>query len=177
MKSLIIRNSRVKALILTIGSLLFVAGGILILAMDRHSQAVEEAASARAKGWLGIVFFGGCALVGTWEIFDSRPRLIIDDQGVYDRTLRCGWIPWSEILGARLMLVAGQPFIGLDLRDMEARIARSTRVQRALTAANQSLGYSAWNLNLSQVDVDAKEVHALILQRMGISGSNASQAI
>ena len=68
--------------VMTVGSLCFVAGGAFIVATGDNAIA----------GWGSIVFFGGCALVGAVQLLDRRPRLVIDDRGVLDRTLKIGVI-------------------------------------------------------------------------------------
>jgi len=155
MEQIVIRTARLKAVMLTFVSFAFVAAGIFILSFDRGTSTI-------AVGWLAIVFFGACSIVGVMQIFDSRPRLIIDDQGVLDRTLRCGKIPWSDILDARLQTISDQPFICLDLRDEERYLKAISPTRRALVSANRALGFSAFSLNLSQLDADPHEVFELV---------------
>ncbi|MCB1100033.1 MAG: PH domain-containing protein [Verrucomicrobiae bacterium] len=83
-------------------------------------------------GWLSIIFFGGCALVAIAQIIDSRPRLIIDDEGILDRTLRVGRIPWSEIQGAYIRTISGNDFICLEVRCPEQYIGEAKGIKQAL---------------------------------------------
>lgn len=164
MEKIVIRNARLKAVLLTLVSLAFVAGGIFILSSDRDESHTRRGVSPKVAGWGAIVFFGGCSIVGIMQLFDSRPRLIIDNEGVFDRTLRCGKIPWTDILDARLQTISSQPFICLDLRDEERYLTLISPTRRALVAANRALGFSAFSLNLSHVDADPLEVFELVFR-------------
>jgi hypothetical protein len=160
MQPIVINSSRGKYILLTIGSLAFVAAGIVM---------VTSASASRAgngwKGWLGIVFFSACAAVGIWQGFDRRPRLVIDDEGVFDRTLKVGRIPWSAIAGATPRSMRGNHFIALDLRNEEQWIARLAKPYQVMVKGNVALGFAQLNLNLSGTDANPDELLALIRQK------------
>ena len=147
--------ARLRHALLLVVACGFVAAGVFLL--------VAGDDEARWVGIAGIVFFGACALVFLWQLFDRRPRLIIDDIGVFDRTLRVGRIPWDDIEDASLASIQGQAFICLSLRDEAQWVAKLPPLQRRLVGANRALGFSGLNLNLSGVDVDPSAVLALIL--------------
>ncbi|MEW6734112.1 MAG: STM3941 family protein, partial [Acidobacteriota bacterium] len=99
------------------------------------------------------------------QILDSRPRIIIDDQGILDRTLGVGLIPWNEIDAAYLNSINGNYFISLELRNPEIFLARLSNVQRKLASANRALGFSDINVNLSGVDKRSEEIFKVVTQR------------
>ncbi len=88
MEKIIIKNSRWKNVMLLIGCLGFVIAGIWMVY------------SGKVFGWLAIVFFGSGIPISIWQIADSRPRLIIDQYGILDRTLGVGRIAWTDIQAA-----------------------------------------------------------------------------
>jgi hypothetical protein len=159
---LVIGSSRWRHGILLLSSLAFVAGGILILAMPTSEPG--SLAGQRLAGWSSTIFFGGCALIFVWQLIDSRPRLIIDDDGIYDRTLGIGRIPWSDIRGAYLRSISKNVFICLELRDSEHYVRRTNAVKRALAGANAALGFTPISLNLSGVAADPGDILELILK-------------
>lgn len=160
---LTIGTARWKHVVLLLGSLAFVAGAVLILVTE-HLEP-RRGIVALLAGWAGILFFGGCALVGARQLIDSRPRLVIDDDGILDRTLGVGRIPWSDIRGAYLRSLHGNDFVCLDLVDAERYLRRTTAIKRALAGANAALGFTPISLNLSGAAVDAGDVLELILKR------------
>jgi hypothetical protein len=135
MEKLIIKNSRWKHVLLLIASIGFVVAGI----------------------WMVIPVF-------VWQIADSRPRLVIDEHGVLDRTLGVGRIPWGDIQATYVRSINGNDFICLELRNREQYWQKLSKVKRAMAAANRSLGFTDFNLNLSGVDVNTDELFELVMK-------------
>jgi hypothetical protein len=119
-------------------------------------------------GWFGIagvLFFGIGAVVGLWQGRRRGPRLTFDEQGVYDRSLKVGVIAWSDIVGITPYGVAGQPFVGLHLRDPSKYLKRASRMGRLLAWVNSGTGFPL-SLNLAGLNADPLQVVDLILARL-----------
>ena len=157
MEPIVIGNSRWKYVLLLVVCLGFVAGGVFILMMDRSPKNL-------AGGWGCIVFFGAGVPIAVWQIFDSRPRLIIDENGINDRTMGVGLIPWSEIEDAYVMSIERNDFICLVVRDPSLWIHKLSPLQKAMASTNLKLGFTELNVNLSGIDVSSRQIHELILK-------------
>jgi len=165
--------ARGRSALLLLGACAFVAGGVFLL--------LKGDPEARWAGIAAIVFFGGCALVAIRQLVDRRPRLVVDDVGVLDRTLGVGRIPWEEIVGADWVSLNGHHFICLLLRDEAHWLVKLSPLQRRLASANRGLGFGSINLNLSGLAVDPAVVFSLlqaeIARRMpDASGDDAAAA-
>ncbi|HWS55447.1 MAG TPA: STM3941 family protein [Pyrinomonadaceae bacterium] len=152
MEKLTIKSSRWKHVLLLIASVGFVVAGVAMLAKGNWF------------GWVAIIFFGSGIPIFIWQIMDARPRLVIDERGVADRTLGVGRIDWGDIVAARVMSISGNDFISLELRDPEKYLSRLSNVKRAMASANRKLGFSDFNLNLSGVDAKTEEVFELLMK-------------
>lgn len=160
MPLIIIKSSKLEYFLLLVGSLGFVAAGIFIL---NHGNSTDS-----WIGWMAIIFFGsGIPLFG-WQLADSRPRLVIDEQGILDRTLGVGIIPWSEITGAYLRSIQGNSFICLEVLNPERWLERLSPIKRAMVPANEALGFTVLNLNLSAVSAEPAELLELILKTIAL---------
>ncbi len=158
-----LKSSRARYAILLLCSLGFVAGGAFIVA---HAKPVD-----RWIGWMNIVFFGAGIPLFIRQFVDARPRLVIDDRGIFDRTLGLGVIPWGDISGAYIKSIEGNHFICLELRDPGKWIARYSPMKRSLVAANEALGFTAVNLNLSGVAVEPLDVLEVVLKNAALHSS------
>ena len=158
MERVIVRSSRRHWVVMLIGSMTFVAAGVLVLAMGANPLAA----------WSAIVFFGGCALVGTWQILDSRPRLVIGERGVFDRTLKIGVIEWQDINGAFVKRLQGNTFVCLELRDPAKYTGTLSPTGRRLAEVNRNLGFTPISLNLTGLNVDADRVCELLLKEAAV---------
>ena len=152
MEKLVIGNARWKYVLLLGGCVGFVAVGVVILARGN---------------WFGlvpIIFFGSGIPIFVWQILDSRPRLVIDEHGVVDRTLGVGRIAWRDIEGAWVASINGNDFICLELRNGDEYRRRLSKVKRAMASANRKLGFTDFNLNLSGVNASTEQVFELLLK-------------
>lgn len=154
---LVVANSRGRYAWLLLLSLVFVAGGALIVLR-------ESGLEAYLVGGASIVFFGAGAVLFAFELIDRRPRLILDDEGLYDRTLGVGTIPWRDIADGELRSLRSQHFVCLRLRNPDYWSDKLSPRQRWLISLNERMGYAALNVNLSGLAVDRQAVLARILK-------------
>jgi hypothetical protein len=157
MEKVEIKNSRWKNVLFLLASLGFVAGGIGMV-MD-----------GEMFGWTAILLFGGGALVFIRQLIDARARLIIDKDGITDRTMGVGTIKWEEIENAYVSSISGNDFICLEVKNPEQYINKLSKVKRALAGANRSLGFTELSVNLSGVDVSTEEVFELVIKYCELS--------
>jgi hypothetical protein len=157
MTPIVLRPARPRAVFNLIVSLLFVASGIFVLLSGRPNSTF--------MGWMCILFFGACAAIFVRQNLDARPRLVLDDQGILDRTLKIGVIRWEDVLGAEVVGASpGHAFLALRLRDATRYTARLGPVHRRLAELNESIGYAQLNVNLVSLDVDPYTLAALIVR-------------
>jgi hypothetical protein len=146
-------GSRLLAVVLFLG-----IPGILIL----HTyQGI-----ASAPGWACI--FDVVIVVYSFlpRLFDRKPRLIVDERGIFDQTLGVGFIPWRDIRNAHAKTFFGKSFVCLDLRNTSHWLMQLTRTQRALANGNERLGFSPINLYLTGASVSAECALHTILARL-----------
>ncbi|WP_333677478.1 STM3941 family protein [Dyella sp.] len=156
MSPIVINASRLKYALLLLVAVGFVFAGAFMVAFDAATEAW--------LGWANIVLFGACIPLFLWQLLDARPRLVMDEQGIFDRTLGVGVIPWSEITGAYLRSIMSVDFICLELRDPLQWLQRLSPAKRAVVRANEAMGFSALNVSLGGLEADAQQVHELILK-------------
>ncbi len=113
-------------------------------------------------GCVVVAFFGPGALLLAWQVIDLRPRLIIDSDGVIDRTLGVGRIDWSDIKSAHLQSVGEADFISLILHDPDKYLNRMSWLKRKLARANSAMGFNDVNLNLAGITIPPEEVLQLV---------------
>ncbi len=121
---------------------------------------------APVLGWIAVLFFGGGSLVLAWHFFDVRPRLVIDAEGIYDRTLGVGTIAWKDIEDAYICSIHVHDFICLVVHDPDVYLRRLSAIRRKIATANRALGLTELNLNLVGVTASAEEVLQLIYEHL-----------
>lgn len=160
MQRIVIHSSRTRVILLLVVSVCFVAGGVLLLA----------AGGPAPVAWMSIIFFGGCAVVIGLQVFDTRPRIVIDDRGIVDRTLKVGLIEWPDIRSAFLAHIQGNPFLCLDLVDPAKYVERLSPMMRHMVALNRKLGFTDLSLNLTATRVEPERLEELIQKELAVRG-------
>jgi hypothetical protein len=157
--ALVVKNSIGKYLFYALIALIFVAGGIFILSVGKDLKAT-------IIGWSCLILFGFGLLVFLRQIFDTRPRIVIDQNGIFDRTLGVGIIDWADIEHAYLNSIMGNNFISLVLHDNEKYLQRASKSKAKLAKYNRALGFETINLNLSGVNVKTKDIFDFIIKQL-----------
>ncbi len=119
-------------------------------------------------GWLCIGFFFLGTLICLWAIFDSRPRLILDEDGVIDRYLGVGKIFWKDIKGLSVITAYKNDFVCLQMdEDSNQRyLSNLSPIKRKLLTANVALGWPPLNLDLSGIKGSTEEIFQAIVQQI-----------
>jgi hypothetical protein len=154
MEKISIGNFKLRYLFLLLGSLAFVITGAFLTFKKSDTMSFTS-------GWSAIIFFGACAIIFLLQIIDSRPRLIIDENGIFDRTLSIGLISWSDIADAYVGSIKGQHFICLKLKD--------ENIAKVISSANIALGFERININLSGLNVKPEQVCELIVKKAALA--------
>ena len=113
-------------------------------------------------GWLCSLFFGMGIPISLYNLFDRRPHIILNETGVFDRTLHRDIINWEVIQDAYPYVISNQKFIALIVSD-EFKPSRKKSVwYQRMARMNEALGAQELNLNLSQVKADEVKLAILI---------------
>ncbi|HEX8276298.1 MAG TPA: STM3941 family protein [Longimicrobiaceae bacterium] len=125
--------------------------------------------------WIGVAYFGFCALVIGIQAVDARPRIVIDESGIFDRTLRVGVIAWEDVRGVHPPSARHGSLVPLELRDPDKYVRRLSPLMRRLVAMNRRSGFAHFSLNLSGTGADPAGVVEAI--RRGIAARDGAARV
>lgn len=138
-------KSKSKGAKLVVMSLAFVIIGFFIISNE------EMGSFDYIMGWLCTSFFGLGVLLGLFVLLDKRPQIIIDENGVFDRTLKQGIINWDQIIETYPIEIQNQKFISIVVPEtFEFKKKR----YKWIAGLNEFIGAQKLNLNLSQIKAD-----------------------
>jgi hypothetical protein len=112
---------------------------------------------------LPLLLFGYPALLHAAEPFRRTPRILLDEEGIRDRHLGLGKIPWEDVEGVELGTHPAHTF--LMLRDPERWIARLPFPYRVFTGVNRFFGYPPFLVNLIGTGTDPEDFRAEVRRR------------
>lgn len=116
-------------------------------------------------GVVTFIFFGGGSLVALYQVLDRRPRLILSERGVMDRTMRIGTIDWDDVISSRLISIFGTKFIALRLKNPNKYLKRR-KGKRLEGELNRTLGFGEQNIFLGVLDMKPEKIFSIVEKRI-----------
>jgi hypothetical protein len=119
-------------------------------------------------GWLGIAFFGLGFIAVPRMLFRTGPQVVINDEGIDDRRMKCGVIRWEDIRSLSLGSVNGSKFLCIEVADPEKYLSRLPRWQRSLAPVQEAMGFAGLTIGFVGLTPGIKEVWAYLQERRQI---------
>jgi len=172
----VIPLNRTKIVLLVVGAIAFVAAGLWIwsIADTRPEDAVRMKATAVAA----IGFFGLCAVYGSVKLFDRKPGLVIDAEGIIDNSsaVAVGRIAWSDVVAITVNAIERQRFLTVAVRDPQKYAARGGPLRRLLHAANLKRAGSPINISSTALRIGFDELECALSDALRASRDAAKRA-
>ncbi len=147
-------KSNWKALKILLLAIPFISIGIWMIVSDNSSIF------DKVIGWFCVGFFGLAIPLFFYQLLDKRPQIIINEQGIFDRTAYRELINWNLIDNAYLRDVNNQKFICIIIKN-EFKHLFSFRKTTKLSLA---MGFQEININLSPIKaIDEQRLMEFIL--------------
>ena len=112
-----------------------------------------------SSGWLVTLFFALGIPVGLFQIFDRRPQIIINENGIWDRTTNQDEVKWEQIQGAYPLDIYGQKFVSLVVDDT---FVFKQKQYKWAAKISEAIGVQKLNLHLGQLKIDENKMTAFI---------------
>ena len=175
----VIPLSKIKIILLIVGSAVFVAGGVWLLGLDpeqiQSSRRMSNPQIAYGVGYVCIAFFGICGIYGITKMFDFKPGLIINSKGITDNSsaVAAGLIRWSDITGFSEFQVKSTKMLIIHVREPEKYVNRGSAIKRALNKANMKLVGSPISISANSLRIKYPELLELCTNRFEKQGQDA----
>jgi hypothetical protein len=157
--------SKRKLVLAIFGCVTFVAAGVWMWSIA-DTQSRVDLIAMKAAGIASIGFFGLCGIYVCIKTLDRRPGLIIDEDGIVDRSsaVAVGRIWWDEVRALRVSGILSQSFVTVEVFDPQAFIDRSGRFGRRIHAANAAMTGSPINIASNSLAIDFGELVRLLTE-------------
>lgn len=166
-----IHLSKGKLLLSTLGAFAFVAIGFwFVLAPPSRTGSSLESTLLMVLGLVSILFFGGIAILVIRKLFDSRPGLIIDEQGLTDNSggLSAGQILWQDIEDFKVLQIQRQRLILILVKNPQDYIDRQSNAwKRKLMAMNYRQYGTPISISTNGLKISFAELSEILEQQLG----------
>lgn len=106
-------------------------------------------------GWFAVSFFGLGIPISIFNLLDKRPQIIINENGIWDRTIKQNEIKWEQIKESYLIEIYNQRFISIITDDT---FVFKKNAFSWLSNLNKYVGAQKLNINLSQIKIDESKL-------------------
>jgi len=110
-------------------------------------------------GWFIASFFGLGFPVGIFTLLDRCPQIKINENGIWDRTIKQNEIKWEQITESYLIDIYNQKFISLAV---DKTFEFKKRSFSWVNKLNKYVGAQELNINLSQIKIDENKLTEFI---------------
>ena len=101
-----------------------------------QSSRTRDPVYVHAVGLITAVFFGSLGIAGVGKLFARRPGLKLSEAGIHSSAVAAGFVPWSDVTGARIYTIKRSRMLVVKVRDPEKYIAIGGTVRAWLNRAN-----------------------------------------
>ena len=106
-------------------------------------------------GWFITSFFGLGIPISIFTLLDKRPQIIINENGIWDRTIKQNEIKWEQIKESYLLEIYNQKFISIVV---DETFVFKKNIFSWLKKLNKYVGAQELNINLSQIKIDENKL-------------------
>lgn len=162
---LVIYPSTTKTIGLVLAALVFVVLGVVFIGVGQTGE--EGSPGLVVIGGISVVFFGACLVYLVYRLFNRKPSLIVNDEGIVDHSSAIGGgeLKWADIEEIMLYDYMGQRFIGIRLHDTETFLARQSGLKKTLMKANQGLVQATVNITQVAVKMPLEDLYVLMMEK------------
>ena len=165
-EQIIIPTSSRFILLGLLGSILFVVIGIVMF----NSEPSRKYSSTFLQSWglIGIAFFSLTSMYCLKKLFDNKPGLIIDENGIWNNSsiISNHTIQWSELKGASLTKIGKEKILFLYFKDDNGFILKFNFIERFLMRLNLSLYNSPIGISTRSLKYDVEKLNRQIQYRI-----------
>jgi hypothetical protein len=162
-----IKLSKKKAVLTFLGAVAFVVAGLWMIdfADSQHSYSPTLLI---VTGYSSIFFFGAAGLYIFYKLFDSKPGLIIDSEGIYDNSNASSaqLIKWGQIKGLKIEQVMSTKFILIDIHDPEDFMKKTRGLTKRLMKGNYKMYGTPISIISNSLNCETDYLFKVISERM-----------
>src|SRR5699024_9893006 len=150
----IIYQNKLKLLVLSICSCIFILLGFIFLFVEL--DLTYSPFIIKGIGLITIILFGTLLIFFLKRIFEHKPALIIDENGItdYSTALQVGLVRWNEIKDIQFTTFSRQHFLSIYTYDKDLIINRTNAFQKTMNQINKKLMDSQINIPYKNLKCD-----------------------
>jgi hypothetical protein len=168
-----IKLSKKKAVLSFSGALAFVVGGLWMVSVS-DNQVRYIPLLLKVTGYSSILFFAAAGMFILYKLFDSKPGLVIDNEGLHDNSNASSaqLVTWSQIKGIKIEQVMSTRFILVDIHDPEGFMENIVGLMKRLMMGNYKMYGTPISIISNSLNCNTENLYKIISERMSLEKKN-----
>lgn len=165
----VILFNRKRTILLVSGAWFFVFLGFLFLLAPDFIKPYHPV-FIRIIGCSSVIFFGTGLIIGTEKLFDKKPGLIINADGIIDNSggISAGLIPWSAISFIKTAEVANSKFILIGVTNVREITSKQNAFKRFWLKATYKTSQEQISINTADLKVKFDDIEKILIERWSL---------
>lgn len=166
-EKMIIKLSKSKIILLTLGSIGFVFVGAWMWTLE-GAGASRDTLFIKLISLTSIIFFGMTGLYGLTKIFDRKPGLIINQEGLFDNSSAVGahLIKWEDIKGFDIVQVKSTKFLLIFVHNPNSYLDKVNKLKRFLMKMNEKMYGTPLSISANSLDCNFDELIEIVNEKI-----------
>jgi hypothetical protein len=162
-----IKLSKGKGVLTFFGSVALVLTSMLLINFADNQERYDPI-FVTVAGYVGLVFFGLAGLYIFYKLFDTKPGLVIDKDGIYDNSSAAAGhlIKWERITGLKVEQVMSTKFILIDIDNPEQFMEGVNGIKKRLMWSTYKMYGTPTSISSSTLSCDFDELFQIINGRL-----------
>ncbi len=168
-----LNKSKVLAMILLAAG--FIGASALVWSIS-DSQERYNPLYLKCVSIVGVAFGSLCTIAGCFKLFDGKPGLTIDDDGIIDNasSVSAGRVPWGDILDLKIFQVGKQQSLVIIVANPQEYLDRSGLFKRMINTASLKLTGSPINISANTLKIGFDELRSILTEAIEQHRGSAS---
>ena len=161
-----IPTSKSKTSLILLASIGFVIAGIWLLYVSRYEPSRIVSFFVFLIGFASISFFGICGVYSLIRLFDTQPGLVLDSEGIIDRSsaVSLGRVSWRDLRRIDVTRIQNQKFLTFYLKNAQKYLQRGGFLQRQMNTLNYKFYGSPIHISSNSLKISFGELTNLVFQ-------------
>jgi hypothetical protein len=153
------------------GSLVYIVCGLWVIILNSKYTLLSGAINVimLVLGSIAILFFVAIAITVLHKLFDKKPGLTINQQGILDNSsgISVGLIPWAEIKEVKIARVISQKFMMLITTDPKKYIDKEPNpLKKFFMKMNHKMFGSPISISANMLSTNFNALEKLVREKM-----------
>jgi hypothetical protein len=113
--------------------------------------------------WISVSLFGLGCLTFFYKIVSRNPQVIINELGIYSKSVHNKIINWEIIKDVYLITISRQKFICIVVPEDFEPFRKKGSLAKKISDFNRGLGFQELNIPLGQIKIDENKLMQFML--------------